>query len=404
MKKYLALCLLSAATVAALAASVNWLVDPYWFFGAPAIKRFNTEKASLSANTRVFKTITLLRNRPQALILGTSREDAGIDPQHRAFAGYRVFNAAMPGQRYVESNLFLRALAERGSAPDLIVFGLLFENIYTPAMPADFSTDNFSDERRFSLLFNLNTLKESAITVTSNLIGVPDAARYRRDGFRLPIAWRDELKVGQRRAFQASDQSALAGICRRDPSLEAQRIGRLTPMAELREAIALAYQSKTDMRIFIGPSHARQWETTYARGRWGQFEDWKRMVLAVIESEAKRAQAAPFALWDFSGYNAITEEDVAPARDVKARMRYYYESSHYKPATGDLVLDRMFDLRTPDRALPADFGVRLNSANINAHLANQRVARERYRQSHPEDVAEIEAMARDAARRCRSAG
>src|SRR5205823_3536266 len=102
-----------------------------------------------------------------------------------------------------------------------------------------------------------------------------------------------------------------------------------------------------------------------------------------------------FPIWDFSGYNSITGEDVPPVQDVKTRMHYYYESSHYTPATGDSVLDRIFGLKPNERSLPDNFGVLLTSRNIDAHLANIRYAREHYRQTHPEDVAEIEAIARE---------
>ena len=46
----------------------------------------------------------------------------------------------------------------------------------------------------------------------------------------------------------------------------------------------------------------------------------------------------------------------------------------------------------------------LSSRNIDTHLAHTRAAREQYRQTHPQDVAEIEALAREVAKtkRCNS--
>lgn len=48
--------------------------------------------------------------------------------------------------------------------------------------------------------------------------------------------------------------------------------------------------------------------------------------------------------------------------------------------------------------VPEDFGVLLSSQTIDAHLAHIRVARKHYRQTHPKDIAEIEAMARKVAK------
>ena len=47
------------------------------------------------------------------------------------------------------------------------------------------------------------------------------------------------------------------------------------------------------------------------------------------------------------------------------------------------MLDRIFNYHSPDRTVPADFGVLLTSQNIEAHLAHIRAAREQYRQTHP---------------------
>jgi hypothetical protein len=79
-------------------------------------------------------------------------------------------------------------------------------------------------------------------------------------------------------------------------------------------------------------------------------------------------------------------------------MHYYVDSSHYTPATGNLVLDRMFDYHTPDRKVPNDFGVRITSANIEAHLASIRTEREQYLRTHPDEVSEIEALAQKVAK------
>jgi len=82
--------------------------------------------------------------------------------------------------------------------------------------------------------------------------------------------------------------------------------------------------------------------------------------------------------------------------DSLARMRWYWECSHYRKELGDLILDRIFDHRAEGRTVPEDFGVLLTPANIEAHLARIREEQARYRTSHPEDVAEIEAIAQTA--------
>lgn len=99
-----------------------------------------------------------------------------------------------------------------------------------------------------------------------------------------------------------------------------------------------------------------------------------------------------------------TTETVPALGDTTTIMHWYFDSSHYTPAAGDLVLDRIFNFKSPTRTVPENFGVLLTSRNIDAHLAHIRADREQYRQSHPEDINEIEAMAREVAKakRCAS--
>jgi len=409
MRKYVYYIGLATLTTLVVVASSNWFVDPYWIYGSPKIKRFNLLKPAASNNQRIFEITNVLNNPPEALIIGTSREDSGIDPINAIFKKDRAFNAAISSQPFIESREILQSLEANGTQPKQIVFGLLFEtaNAFGPPLPADYTSDNFDGTRKFKLLLSLSSAKESIKTVASNFAGRHETASF--DGFRKPEAWTEQLLIGQHRAFTNNEKHYLVDNHFPAPGCKNSLTGNIlndrqaTPMQELRQAIAIAHRMKSDMKLFIGPSHARQWETIHASGLWTQFEDWKRMVVAMAESEAVKAGATPFQLWDFSGYNSITLEDVPTEPDKTKRMRYYYESSHYTPAAGNLVLDRIFNFKSPDRTVPDDFGVLLTPQTIEAHLARIRADRERYRQTHPQDVAEIEAMAREVAKtkRCK---
>jgi hypothetical protein len=96
----------------------------------------------------------------------------------------------------------------------------------------------------------------------------------------------------------------------------------------------------------------------------------------------------------------VTREDVPPAGDATTRMRYYWESSHFNGAAGDLVLYRLFDPRGGRHPVPADFGVELTPESIDRELAKQEEDAAAYRATHPADLAEIAAAA-DAARALR---
>ena len=68
---------------------------------------------------------------------------------------------------------------------------------------------------------------------------------------------------------------------------------------------------------------------------------------------------------DFSIYHELTAETVPT--NPKEEMKYHWEASHYKKELGDILLDRLLDVSEYK-----DFGVELNSQNINKHIQNLR--------------------------------
>lgn len=94
-------------------------------------------------------------------------------------------------------------------------------------------------------------------------------------------------------------------------------------------------------------------------------------------------------LWDFSGYNSVTIENVPPLGTANANMQYFWEWSHYKTVVGGWILERILDAEQTQSHIPWDFGVRLTRKNIEAHLADIDHAREVYLRDNPEDVAFI---------------
>lgn len=394
---------LSTASVLALALAVgcNWLADPYAIFGSPRIAGFNAAKPAIETHGRIFKMVGYLDQPIDALILGTSRAQNGLNPKHPAFGDLRAFNFAMAAQPYAETALIFKQVSDRNPLRTAVV-GLDFfaANAYLP-FTNDFTAENFARDRKWKLLLSFDTLKDSQKTLfqTGKPPVAPNAARL------------NKRKKFDKHAFLASEQGYMWGgtylpapFCRFALDAEPGSAQHEPPLEQLRALIALAHQRKIALALFISPSHARQWETLAALGLWDRWEEWKRRLVEINEQEAARAGRPAFPLWDFSGYNRVTSENLPDADDRNAEMFGYIESSHYKPNIGDWVLDRLFDTTDEQRPAPNDFGVRLSSANIAAHLADVRSARARYRQGHAPDIAEIAALERETKAKSRCAG
>ena len=151
-----------------------------------------------------------------------------------------------------------------------------------------------------------------------------------------------------------------------------------------------AYRNHVKVTVFISPSHARQWEVLDMAQGYEMFEEFKRQLVAINEKEARKNEKQPFVIWDFTGYHQLTTEVIPD--DSKAKMKWYWDSSHYTKELGDIVLDRMFDGNFSGGQNYPDFGVKTTTKNIESHLVKLRSERAKWQAMHSVDVAEIKAL------------
>jgi hypothetical protein len=167
----------------------------------------------------------------------------------------------------------------------------------------------------------------------------------------------------------------------------------ITTFDPFRLMLRWAYAKDTDLRLFVTPNAAAIRTLLVALGLGERYEFWLKELVRINEEEAARAGHRPLPLWDFSDPNTITREPIPIPGDL-APMRWYWEFSHYRKETGDLILDRVLDYHDPARAVPPDFGVRLTSENIDAHLARTRAKLAEWAAENVELEAQISAAAK----------
>jgi hypothetical protein len=125
----------------------------------------------------------------------------------------------------------------------------------------------------------------------------------------------------------------------------------VTPFDPFRFMLRRAYAEGTDLRLFVTPNQAAIRTLLVALGLGERYEFWLKELVRINEEEAARAGRQLLPLWDFSAPNTITREPIPLSGDLSP-MRWYWEFSHYRKETGDLILDRIFDYHDPARALP----------------------------------------------------
>ncbi len=411
----------------ATAVLFNWLVDPYAVYGRPRLPGFNEYKTRLHKNARFVKAMRLHDHPPRQLILGTSRAEYGLDPQHPGWQAETFgdcYNAALSGANIYEMWRFLQHAAANAPLRRVVVALDFFSfNIHCRDGLGDLddllAADSGGRPRRRATYLRLKYRQ----LLSLDLVEI-SYATIRRQDEQLELILADGRRAdgdiaedigragGHRAAFEQNVRTYYGfGYLPRpykaftfdyadhpaSPPAHAKRDAAATTFDYFRHLVRMAHRQGIDLRLIISPSHAWQWETVQAAGLWPQFEQWKRQLVDILRAEAAATGQTPFPLWDFADYSQPTCETVPPAGDPTP-MQYYWEASHYRKQLGDLVLDRV--LATPDIPSPlSEFGLLLTVGDLDQHLATIARRAAAYRQNHPDDIARIQFLWADEAAR-----
>ena len=376
-----------------LVGGVNVVIDPYGIYNLINLPTLNAQKhRRMIEGGRIPKSIDLRRGRYNTLILGSSRAQVGIDPKSPILLGTLAYNASLADASIYE----LRAVglyALKHQKLEKVILGLDFFVFNAHRNGSnDFSDSGFAGRSAGYMylrrLISVGTLEDSLTTALANLVGKP--SQNRSDGY-LDGAVRYGM-VDPRVLFTRVLKAHFLVTPTLYGSLEyqADRVAVFKGLIErfAREGIAV--------HAFFSPIHARQLEAIRALGWIPTFERWKRDVVTAVEqvNAGLSPSRGSVAIWDFSGYNNITTEAVPVTGEGRA-TKWYWESSHYKRAVGELILLRMLRPERAKSAVPQDFGRLLSSGSLDGHLGSIRLAAKRYRQNYPIEVADVEQMVRE---------
>ncbi len=400
-KSYLQISGILMLTAIITTVSFNWFMNPYGIYHSPEIDGINKRKPLFAGQLRLAKAWTIYKRKPDAIILGSSRSECGLDPNHPGWKNAQdVYNLAISGGNMYEALRYFQH-AHALKPQKKVVLGLDFRmfNIFEKGgaggfkdsrlvVKADGSVNSeFSIFEKFIMLASMDVLRDSMKTFK----------KQDRDLHYLPngkVSWKVNAKQnnklgGYHKAFRATEKKNMNQIWFQRPN-QYDFIHPNTGQSSfdyLRGLLDTAYRDNIDLRMLVSPSHARLWEALHAVGLWSKFEQWKQEVVTINEQQAKKYGKQPFPLWDFSGYNTYTTETITD------NMKWYWESSHYKQELGNIVLDSVFERKIAD-----DFGVLINTKNIDKHLADIRIKQQQYRKDHPFDAAEVLKLAEETVR------
>ncbi|WP_222426879.1 DUF1574 domain-containing protein [Hyella patelloides] len=341
----------------------NWLIDPQDIFKSPNYWKINHEKINKDNNDRLFKAVDIIRLQPENIIMGSSRTKQGIDPESSALGKEQNFyNLAINGPNFYEARRYIEhaihnqpELKEIILGVDFFMFNQDLENQPT-FNSSRLEKNHLIFDDAVKNLFSLDVVNNSLETIKASQ-NSPDTVDddYGDDGF-MPNR---NFNNGQ--TIWRFNQSIKLYF-----SLHSNYQFSESYWNDFKQIVQLCRENNIELKVFLSPAHATQWESIYTTKRWDVFEQWKRELVKIIP------------VWDFSGYNSITTEPIAKYMDN------YVDSSHYTPEIGNLILQRMLDKQTDE--IPQDFGTIINQENIEQHLANIKSDRQKWLKNNPEEV------------------
>jgi hypothetical protein len=399
-------------------AGINVSVDPYGMFRLIDRPGFNAVKPMAGPHGAMVKAYQVARIEPRGLILGNSRAEVGFDPESPAWPAEArpVFNLALPGTGTSTTLHYLQhalAIAEKRGVPKptLVVWGVDFVDFMASS---DKSAEIDLEDRRllsaatsdYSAKHMLQETKdyvESAFTLAAFVDSIatmwnqrnPYAADLTRLGFNPMRNYVGITRdVGYRPLFRQKDGDYLKAFEASSKQLFLH--GQPSrPFNDFIQIVRLCRANEIKLKLVVYPYHAHFLEMIRMTGHWPAFEEWLRTLVKILADEAPGAGGNWVQFWAFNDLYELTGESVPDKGDTKEVMKWYWESGHFKSALGNLVLDRLFGRP----GVPEGFGVKLDSDNVEAYIADLRHKSAEYRAANAGDVAELERMLSNHARR-----
>lgn len=339
----------------------NYLIDPYGLYNT---KNFIFDKIKRSSKIRLIKAIKIKEIKPISICLGTSRTENAYDPNHKYFTK-PSYNLAVDGSSMYESRLYFEHSLNEGNLKKvLLVADFIMFSSYKQKSIEEFET-YFDNKSIYSFLFSIDTLTDSLLTIK----GADSYPNHYENGQKSHDYYQREVdKInGHLELFKFSEETYYI----KNSNNYTYSDTKLNSFDDFEKIVELCYENNIELDIIFGPSHIRQWEVLSYRKSFTQWLQWKKDVVLSVNNIANQQNKEQFRIVDFSVYHKLTAEKIPTDKDAK--MKYYWDSSHYKNELGLIVLDRLINNTNFN-----DFGVDLNLTNIDNHLKRQKFNRNKF--------------------------
>jgi len=362
-KRYITFVLLFAALLLLAVAGVNYIVNPLNAYNAPVIKGLNNIHPAAGTYTRLYKIEAVKRQKPDVIILGTSRADTGFNPRTEYFPDAAPYNFALPAAGIIEQRRqleFAHAITPLKQAIitlDFFTFNAKkLENKQFD--PARLSPEALQQPRSFFDTYGTVVALDTFIASIKHLGRLKHPERYDdsdENGHKISTGVEYAIKkegAHKRFATPPNEEEINAS----DFAFNYSRTPGDDTFQHVEAMLEFTRKNRIDVILIIPPVHETYLATLEKTGRGPLVEKWKARLTEIVGANAVRYGMRPYPLWDFAYLNSFTAEPVPAADDKSTRPQWFYDSNHFTTDLGDIVLEKVLGINDDY----PDFGRRLD--------------------------------------------
>lgn len=330
----------SGVLVVVVAAFSYW-IDPY---GVWQSTDSFARKVAASDKVRQIKSYQATQWDPTVLIVGNSRVQIGMPPQHSFYQG-RVYNLGLPGAGVVMQYDYAWHVIRTGNRVQQVLLAIDFVDFLTTkssavslegdwqtrlnyylAQPETRQTNRWvQTKEQLSLLFSQSAILDSVQTTVAQS---QDLNGLSVDGFSDGRLYHNIVRT---EGFNALYQQKIAELQQRLQQKELRLEPTSREFVALEAFLRLLRQQGIQVTLFVNPYQYHYLDLIEQHGLQDEFLQWKGQM----KQFAARYQ---FALYDF----AIRSEPVSQPATLTSRSiqdnPYFWEPAHYRRAFGELML------------------------------------------------------------------
>jgi hypothetical protein len=316
-------------------AGFNRVVDPFWLYQDFQFAGINTVKPKFAGVERHIKPQRLIREQPEAIILGNSFSEIGMSPENIFFTDHdrlKAYNFAFAASDWERTLCYFEFALKHAPISRMVI------GIDAAPMPWVDCKGKLPEIETFSeakMLLSLNALRASMSTLSKQ----DKEPTHRFDG----TFFFNDGKKGTDKRFKhfLTNKNRLKQECHYMDVLNTEPYAAymqevlpkpsVIDLEGLEHMMKLADQHNVELIFYVYPAHAHKLEMDIICGTYIYLWQNLAAIATLLDNTSYKSE-----VWDFVGVNYTTTEEI-----TEEPGKYWQDPMHFNPKLGHFMLEIM---------------------------------------------------------------